>query len=231
MPELEDLLMSQPVSDSPEETPEDRMRAALMQRLGVAPEVRAKQMSDQVLGQGGQGFGGLMNRIFGGAHEGLRVAQDPKYRGAYQEALGAAYDQEKNLMPYARQLEMSGAMRDKAKMDSQEKARATFAKVFDTITKSINTKYKNETERNKALSQAEVDKAEIAQMVAKGNFLGAQTKLLETQNKWLAETGAKELPKDVVSYGLLTGQKPGEEGFGDEYFKFRSNLLSEQLGD
>jgi len=231
MPELEDLIMSQGVSDSPEETPEDRMRAALMQRLGVAPEVRAKQMSDQVLGQGGKGLSGLMNRIFGGAHEGLRVANDPKYRGAYQEALGAAMEQEKNLMPYARQLEMSGAMRDRAKMDSQEKARATFAKVFDTITKSINTKYKNETERSKALSEAKVDEAEIAQMVAKGNFLGAQTKLLETQNKWLVETGAKELPKEAVTYGLITGQKPGEEGFGKDFFSFeRDKSIAKTAG-
>lgn len=232
MPELEDLIMSSQISASPEETPEDRMRAALMQRLGVAPEVRAKQMSDQVLGQGGKGFSGLMNRIFGGAHEGLRVAQDPKYRGAYQEALGTAMEQEKNLMPYARQLEMSGAMRDKAKLVAQEQARNTFAKVFDTITKSINTKYANETARSKALSQAKVDEAEIKQLLTRGDYLGAQTKLLETQNKWLAETGAKELPNEVVSYGVLTGQKPGESNFGKDFFGFQSKKsLANKAGD
>lgn len=202
-----DLSQIPTVSDAPEETPEDLMRQQMMQRLGVAmnPQAAAQTAAAQRLGQGGSGAKGWLERILGGAAEGLRYSQDPKYRGVYQEELGRAQEQEKNMLPYARQLEASSAQRYKARMDAQEKERATAAKVFATLKQDAQMKVKNQNDRAKIDQDIAKSEAQIADLQTKGKFTEARTELQKLQNKLFEKIGRTQATNAASDAAVLQG--------------------------
>lgn len=218
------------VSDSPEETPEDLLRQQMMQRLGVAlnPQAVAQKAAAERLGQTGKGVGGWLQRILGGAAEGMRFAQDPKYRGAFAEELGRAQEQEKNLMPYARQLEASSAMREKARLEAREKERATAAKVYDSLLKDAQVKFKNETDRFKANAFILESKVKSDKLRAEGKFTEAKTLDQQVETEYFRKFGPGK-PTEAMQAAFVKSGGWGDvtpEAIGEEQNAlFNRNLL------
>lgn len=216
-----DLSQIPTVSEAPEETPEDLMRQQMMQRLGATmnPQAAAQAAAAQRLGQGGSGVKGWLERILGGAAEGLRYSQDPKYRGVYQEELGRAQEQEKNMLPYARQLEASSAQRYKARMDAQEKERATAAKVFATLKLDAQMKVKNQNDRAKIDQDIAKSEAQIADLQTKGKFTEARTELQKLQNKLFEKIGRTQATNAASDAAVLQGVDKFTDMTGDQAYQ------------